>query len=406
MAKYGKLQGTVQLANGNADSGAVVEIRRAGAFVTSTQAGPTYTVNDSGAILTSDQVRANTTLSPTRNVSSVTATTVVTSGTGLGTLNNNDRITVQSPLPTLSADAQGSESKANPLSTNASGYWFCWVPITAYDILITKSDGSGTVLKTDVWPEGSEYNINYTFPGASAVALYHQTQRNMTSGDLLKIDNTTSEKMALDWEGNLTLAGDLAVVDIAASGNVAITGDLTVDDITMDDLTADDISVGDLTVSGAVSLPAGSLETADLAANAVTGSTISTGTTDQTFAFGSGFTAVVGDGPGSVVAVTITPFSTASVFEITAYVPCQSAGAAASHLFARIRHSGSTLHEAGCVTSAGAGDPGNISLMARQTGLSGAQTWSLECDANVADMSVLSSSTSRKAKLMVKELKK
>src|SRR6185503_13327532 len=122
MAQYGKLSGTITDAHGNPVSGATVEVRRQGAFVTSTQAGTTYTVNDPGGIVATDQVRPNALSGPSRNVSAVTATTVATSGAGLGTLNNNDRISIFSPLPTLYADAQGSETKANPLTTDASGF--------------------------------------------------------------------------------------------------------------------------------------------------------------------------------------------------------------------------------------------------------------------------------------------
>ncbi len=399
MAQYGKLQGILQDNQGNPISNGTVEVRRQGAFVTSTQAGPTYTVNDPGGITVGDQVRVNTTTGPTRNVSAVTATTITTSGAGLGTLNNNDRITIQSTLQTLYADAQGAETKANPLTSDANGYWFCWVPVVPFDLL-ESGTGFGTRLKTDVLPEGNEFVASNLFQGAAAIAYRRISVRTLTSGKLLTLENPdSSEKFSVDYAGNVIALGTLGVTGNASfSGNLAVTGDLTVDDITMDDLTADDISVGDLTVSGAISLPAGGLETADLAANAVTKTAEGVGNTDQALAAGAAYAAVAN------VTVTFTPFSTASEIIVMGVCPVTT-DAVAGDVSAQIKDGGTVIHETTAVQAFAGNRFVTIPLLARQTGLSGSHTWTMEAKCSVA-AHINSSSTNLKAKIVVMEFKK
>lgn len=379
MAQYGKLSGTVTDNQGNPISGATVEVRRQGAFVTSTQAGPTYTVDDPGGIEVSDQVRPNALSAPSRNVSAVTATSVTTSGPGLGTLNNNDRISIFSALPTLYADPQAGETKANPLTTDASGYWFCWVQIRPYDIIETY--GSTVRLKTDIVPEGQEFVQSNVFSAAGAIAFRHGTTRTITAGKLLALENPilVTEKYSVDYAGNIVSAGNLTAVNgtftgtLGVTGNVSFTGDLTVDDIT-----ADDISIGDLTVSGAVSLPAGSLETADLATQATMITRTADGTADQALTAGNPYTDITN------CTLTFTPFSSSSEIVIIATAVGEPTGAAAN-LFGAIRDgSSNSLHEGSQATPGTANKAAVIPLIYRVTGLTGSQTFklSMKCEVN------------------------
>lgn len=412
MAQYGKLSGTVQLANGNADSGATVEIRSQGAFVTSTQAGPTYTVNDPGGIETTNQVRVNTLTGPTRQVTAVTATTLTTGGAGLGTLVNNDRITVQSPLPILYADAQGAETKTNPVTTNASGYWFAWVPIVPYDIIITKSDGSGVVLKTDVVPEGQESVLSNIFTGGAAIAWLRNTLRTLTSGYLLKIQNDGTDKLTLAYDGQLTLAGNLSGTDATFSGSVSVSGDITVtDDIGCDDLTCNDATVSNaFTYSGTTgnfSLTAGSIETADLATNAVVITRTADGTADQTFVAGAYATGNYVDVTSA--SITFTPASSGSEIVIMAHCPSDAAGAAALNSWAAIRDgSNNILHQSQESTLA-SGHTNGPTLLYRVTGLAvSPQTFKVSMQCETANM-VTNNNTwvaGRRTRIIVMEFKK
>lgn len=405
MAQYGKLSGTVQLANGNADSGATVEIRSQGAFVTSTQAGPTYTVNDPGGIETTNQVRVNTLTGPTRQVTAVTATTLTTGGAGLGTLVNNDRITVQSPLPILYADAQGAETKTNPVTTNASGYWFAWVPIVPYDIIITKSDGSGVVLKTDVVPEGQESVLSNIFTGGAAIAWLRNTLRTLTSGYLLKIQNDGTDKLTLAYDGQLTLAGNLSGTDATFSGSVSVSGDITVtDDIGCDDLTCNDATVSNaFTYSGTTgnfSLTAGSIETADLAANAVCITQVGTGTADQAITTGAYPTWT--DIPNATV--TTGTLATTDELVITATVTFLKTGAAGTNFVMAIRDGTTIIAEAMLTDqSAGANSYMSVSCRARLTGLNTAKTYKVSCGSSVAAGTVQDSTAPTRATTIIVE---
>lgn len=405
MAQFGKLSGTITDAQGNPVSGATVEVRRQGAFVTSTQAGPIYTVNDPGGIVSADQVKVNALSTPTRNVSAVAATTVTTGGPGLGTLNNNDRITPYSPLPTLYADAQGAETKANPLTTDASGFWYCWVEIRPYDIIETY--GSTVRIKTDLVPEGLENVLSNIFSGIGIVAWYRNTVRTLTAGNLWQVDNNGADKAALDFAGNLTLAGNLTAVNGTFSGTLGVTGNVSMTgDLTVDDITADDISIGDLTVSGAVSLPAGSIETADLATNAVVVTRTADGTADQTFVAGAYATGNYVDVTGATI--TFTPASTGSEIIVMAHCPSDAAGAASLNSWMAIRDgSGNILHQSEESTLS-SGHTNGPTLLYRVTGLSGSQTFKVSGQCEVANMVVNNSSwaAARRTRIIVMEFKK
>lgn len=401
MAQYGKLSGTITDDQGNPISGAFVEVRRQGAFVTSTQAGPAYTVNDPGGVEVGDQVRVNTLSGPSRNVNAVTATTITTSGPGLGTLNNNDRITVFSALPTLYADAQGAETKANPLQTDASGFWYCWAQIRPYDIIETY--GTTIRLKTDVVPEGQEYVQSNVFTGGPAIAFRHGTTRTLTSGKLLVLENPigVTEMFGVEWNGDVTAAGDLAAANGVFTGNMTVTGDLTVDDIICDDLTVQDIiNSGSFTYSGAAgswSMTAGSIETADLAVQATMITRVADGTTD--FVVGAAYAAITS------VSITATPASTSSEFVVQAVIPITTDAAAAT-VGVQMKRDGTVVHEGLMEQATAASRPVTITVFERVTGLSTTpHTWTVEAKASAASK-VLSSSTNQKGRLIVMEFKR
>jgi len=83
-----------------------------------------------------------------------------------------------------------------------------------------------------------------------------------------------------------------------------------------------------------------------------------------------------------------------------------SSDAAAATAWAQVKNGATILQEAACNQAGAAALPVVISLLARQTGLSGAQTWTVEAKATTANMTILSSSTDRKARLVVMEFKK
>ena len=136
----GRFDETVIDAEGNALSGVSVEIRRQGATVSGNQSGTsplTVTVNDRGSIEASDTVAIGTG-STTYNVDSKTATTVVLSGfAGTLVLADDDRISPTNNLPTLYEDIKGGETKANPLSTGATGQATAWLAGGHYDYKVS-----------------------------------------------------------------------------------------------------------------------------------------------------------------------------------------------------------------------------------------------------------------------------
>lgn len=415
MAQFGKFEFTLLDNDGNALPNISISIRTQGAFITSTQAGPTYTVNDPGGILAGSSLNVNLSTSPTRTASSVTATQVVVGGAGFGTLVNNDRL-VSTTTATLFNDAQGAESKSNPLTTDASGKAYCWVEVMPYDIIYTGT-GYTSRIEYDRVPGGIELGESNVFTSATAKAFRRATTRTLTTaGALIETwENPVGVvKMSIDKDGDLTV-NDIAVGgnetiggNLTVTGNAAVTGTLGVTgNTTLTTATATGLitasagitSAAPFTYSGAAgsfALTAGSIETADLADNATYATFIGTGTTD--FVVGAAYAAITS------VSVTMTPFSTDSELIITAVIP-MTTDAAAGDMGIVIKHGATILHEA-LTTQAFAGSRGMVlTCIARQTGLSGSQTWTVEAKCSVASK-CLSSSTDQKAKLVVMEFKK
>lgn len=425
MAQLGKISKRVLDAHGNPISGATVEIRTQGAFVTSSQSGPTYTVNDPGGIVAATSTCvANTTTAPSRACTAATASTVTFGILGLGSLTNNDRISVSSPLPTLYADAQQAETKTNPLTTDANGYCYAWAPVLPYDLKISAT-GYGTTLETDVMAEGQEYVGSNLFQGAAATAFRRGTTRTLTSGRITTFENPLGTiKAEVDYDGSAVFAGNLSVTGTSAlTGNVTVTGNETVGGTlgvtgatTTAAITAGGLitanagitSAAPFTYSGAAgsfSLTAGSIETADLATQCTTATASAQGTTDQTITAAAAYADIVGDGNGSLVSVSITPASTSSEIVAIATIPFQGTGGAAQVL-AKLSKGGTVVHESGAGLTAGATDNAVVTLIYRGTGLSGAQVFTCAAKCTTTNTSILSNSTDKKARLIVMEFKK
>lgn len=414
MAQLGKLSGTITDSQGNPVSGASIEVRTQGGYVNGAQAGPTYNVDNIGGLTVGQQVKVNATGTVTRNVSAATVATVTTSGPGLGALNDGDRITVVSTLPTIYSDEAGNNTKANPLTSDASGYWECFAPVIPYDLLESGTN-YGTKLRVDVVPMGVEDLRSNVFSGNATAPYRRSTVRTLTAGNLETVENPTgTAKRTLDYAGNETLTGGLT-----ASGNVGIGGTLSVTGTStftgaigaatfsgLITANAGITSAAPFTYSGAAgsyTLTAGSVETADLAANAVTQTYVGTGTTDQVLSGGAVYTDVVS------ATVTFTPFSAASEITIMAVAPIESNAGAAYFAFARIvdATAATIYHESG----AGPGplainQPISVALVARVTGLTGSQTFKMQAKTLTNDGIIKSNTTDMKARIVVVEHKK
>ena len=401
MAQYGKFEKTVLDSQGNPISGASVEIRRQGALVTSSQAGPTYTVNDPGGIIVTDTVGANLVATPTRAVTAVTSTTLTAGILGLGPLVNNDRITIVSPLPSLYADASGSETKTNPLTTDANGYVSCWLPIVPYDIK-TSATGYGTRLETDVIPMGHGYVEINDVGGAGTTAIRTRMVRTLTGGRLQTWENPGGTiKAEIDYSGTLTLANALSVAGISTltgavscGSTLAVTGALTASGLIT--ASAGITSAAPFTYSGATgsfSLTAGSIETADVAANGVSVTTTGLGSADMTVAAAAGYASGnYQDVAGATV--TITPFASTSELVVTGLVHTEN-NAGTYGGYAAIRSSGGTiLSEAGITDGTStSGLTTSTEFSHRVTGLTGSQTFKLSTQCTVGTAYDINDST-------------
>jgi hypothetical protein len=395
-----------------------VEIRTQGAFVTSTQAGPVFTVDDVGGIIVGSQVKANATGTVQRNVSAVTGFTVTTSGPGLGTLNNGDRITVVNTLPVLYADERANDTKANPLTSDANGLVYCWAPVMPYDILESAAN-YGSQLITDVVPEGVEDIRSNVFSGNATAPFRRSSIRTLTAGNLETVENPTgTAKRTLDYAGNetltggLTLSGALAVGGaLSVTGNSALTGNLTVGGTLgvtgLSTLTGGATVASAFTYSGVkanFSLTAGSIETADLDLNAVSATFVGSGTTDQALVAAAAYADVAS------ATVTFTPFSSASEIEVIAVIPGEGAGAGNYLLFARIVDgTAATIYHEAAANQAAAGTanaPMTVTCIARLTGLTGAQTFKVQAKCTTTNVNLLSNSTDRKTRIVVVEHKR
>src|SRR3990172_9395741 len=213
MSQLNRLQFVVLDDEGNPISGVSVKVHRQGATVQGSQAGPAYTVDDPGAVAGGDDVYSNNDQSYTRTVSAVTASVVTTGALTLGTLADDDRIMISSTLPTLYNDAQGNETKSNPLTTDVSGIAECWIVGNKFDVIYTKS-GYATRVEYDRVAEGTEDNVSNVFDGATAVGFRVSSGRTLATAGarVLTVENPRGTgKMFIDKDGDVDTTGTLDV---------------------------------------------------------------------------------------------------------------------------------------------------------------------------------------------------
>lgn len=222
MAQLGLYRKVVLNSAGEPVSGASVEIRRQGATVLGSHATvTTINVNDPGRIIASDTVNYNADAGTNRSVSSVTESTVIVGLAIAVSLADDDRITVVTPLPTLYNDAQGAETKSNPLTTDSNGAVYCYLPGGKYDVKISGS-GITTQLLADESVEGAENVVSSLHPSATgtASAFIFDTARSLSAGDnIISVRHTGSEVAFLSRAGNFMSTGSATVGGICMLGS-------------------------------------------------------------------------------------------------------------------------------------------------------------------------------------------
>src|SRR6185503_2123232 len=188
--QYGRYRITVLNSQGQPIVGATVTLRKQGATVNGLHSGAqtVFTVNDPGAIIDTDSETVKVgTGAVERTVLGVTATTITVSGAGFNDVPDDARLTVTNTLPTLYEDAQGAETKTNPLTTNSSGMVEAWLEIQPIDVHITGgTDPNGQpapeTLYTDEMVGGTGRVVFYDFNG-SALAQRWQAKRAFATTD-------------------------------------------------------------------------------------------------------------------------------------------------------------------------------------------------------------------------------
>lgn len=261
-------------ANGVPVSGAGIEIRRQGATVNGLHSGAqtVFTVNDPGVIKTSgtpDQVAVGTG-STSLGVTAVGATSVTVAGPGFTDVPDDARLTITNNFPTLYNDAQGAETKSNPLTTDATGLAECWLERQPIDVAVrpTGPAGAVTILYQDEYPEGGGRVIFTDFPTAGAIARVWKPPSGRTFGTTHKYlsiqnDDGTEEFSFAGGGGQFMLGKAGSTASNTINGNTNMVGAFAVSSGTLS------CSAGFTHSGGAVSFVAGAIAGIALAANAI-----------------------------------------------------------------------------------------------------------------------------------------
>jgi hypothetical protein len=271
------------------------------------------------------------------------------------------------------SDGIGNATTTNPLTTDANGFWSCYAPIEPYDIK-TSATNYGSRLECDKVPDGAEYVVSNQFPIAGIAAYRRSTSRTLTAGYLQTWENPVgSVKASIDYTGLMALAGNFSATNGSFGGTLSANGGATV------------ASAFTYTgATGSFSLTAGSIETADLAANAVVVTRTADGTADQTFNFAAFNVANYVDVTNCTL--TFTPASSASEIVVMAHCPCDAAGAGALNSWFAIKDgTGTILHQSEESTAA-SGHTSGPTLLYRVTGLSTSQTFKVSAQCEAANM--------------------
>jgi len=435
MPQLGWFNFLLQDAAGNALAGVNIEVRKQAAMVNGAQSvtsGQNITVYHPGGLTTGDTVQLNAGATA-YTATVINATTIQLSGfSGSLALVDGDHIHASTPLVTAYQNPTATGSAITfPLQTDASGKARCSTVCAPCTIYMSGGGMPAPDIRYDEVPTGFESESSEVFTTGSAVAYDRNTRRALAAGDKhtrfrvagvevanVGYDGTISSAAGASFGGSVTavggtFSGNISAVDGTFSGTLAVSGASTLAALSAAAGAFSGLISGSagLTISaGSISLPAGAVAGAALAANAVSATYISTGTTDQDLTNNGTYVAVVGDGPGTVVAVTMTPASTASEIIVMAVGVGTPPGGASIGLQLRVKNGSTVIHEALQYSSAGAATLGiTATCYARQTGLTGAQTYSVEAagSASAGGHTLLnSSSTDHKVKLIVIEHKK
>jgi hypothetical protein len=186
-------------------SGASVEVRSQGATVNGDHTGAvtSFTVNNPGAVVATNTVVIDATSTPTRAVASITATNVTVAAAGFEDIDDDQRISIALPLPTLYNDASGDESKTNPLTTDANGLAECWIVGSNFDVLVSKSGVLTTTLYEDVATVGGEEAQSNVHNSGSIPAWVLDSLRTLDDGQpLLSLRNAGTNKHRFFADGS------------------------------------------------------------------------------------------------------------------------------------------------------------------------------------------------------------
>jgi hypothetical protein len=239
------------------------------------------------------------------------------------------------------------------------------------------------------------------FGGAGTTAIRTRMVRTLTGGRLQAWENPGGAiKADIDYSGTLTLANALIVGgNTTLSGTLGVSGTTTLVALTASGLitgSAGGTFAAPFTYSGAAgsfTLTAGSIETADVAANGVSVTTTGLGSADMTVAAAAGYASGnYQDVAGATV--TITPFASTSELVVTGLVHTEN-NAGTYGGYAAIRSSGGTiLSEAGITDGTStSGLTTSTEFSHRVTGLTGSQTFKLSTQCTVGTAYDINDST-------------
>jgi hypothetical protein len=387
--------------DGSPSSGAQLEVRRQGAQIRGSNANSPYTVDDVGSVADGASVKIflrATATETSAGSATVNSATQIATTPSLGNAADNDRLTISSPLPSIYQDTQSDQlATTNPLVTDSEGYAECYAPAGFYDV---KKSGSGitTVLYTDVVCSGSNA-LTYVFDANTAVAYVFDTKGAKSGGALAvagakiaSFRNNGVEKVSIDKDGAIAggaISGSTVSTTGAISSGAGITAATTIAataGVSGTTVTATGLISGSagLTISaGAVSLPAGAIATAALAASAVTNAVSGTAAGPTTLL-----------APTTLITLTPTITSTSSVcLLIGVSVLTASAGAAYYNPTLDIYDSGAAtvLHTATTTVNNAGPNIMTVTAMHVVTGTSGAKTYLLRGLAGTANVNATAS---------------
>lgn len=205
--------------NGQAVSGATVEVRRQGATaVQGAQSGATPIVINvvaPGAIQPGDTVVIGTATSPSYTVGTVTATTVQLTAGGAISLSGGERLSPNNlPLPTMYVDSNGVTTKLNPLTSSPRGQAQGWIADGIYDFRVSGA-GVTTFLSEDyfiggvqkaeanTWTATQTFQAGATFPSVT-----------VAPGNLISVDGNDTNLTPDPTCANSGTVGMLTFIDV------------------------------------------------------------------------------------------------------------------------------------------------------------------------------------------------